>query len=123
MIPYSSTSVSILPGKMISRECKISWRLSKESSSVVNSRWLSLFPVIERVLEQYAALHHYFTNVVSKQDSKTDSYYTKKIFAVLNTPLIIVRLHSLKSFGSLYTKFLTIMQSDEPLIYLLYDQL
>ena len=82
-----------------------------------------MVPVIERVLEQYAALHYYFTNVVSKQGSKTDSYYTKKIFAALNTPLTIVRLHFLKSFGSLYTKFLTIIQSDQPLIYLLYDEL
>ena len=82
----------------------------REFKRYVNSRWLSLVPGIERVLEQYAALHHYFINVVPKQGSKTDSYYTKRIIAALNTPSTTVRLHLLKSVGSLYTKFLTIMQ-------------
>ena len=41
----------------------------------------------------------------------------------MKTPLTIVRLQFLKSVGSLFTKFLTHMQSDQPLIHLLYDEL
>lgn len=95
----------------------------KEFMRYVNSRWISLVPVIERVLEQYEALHHYFLSVVPKQSGKTDSFYAKRISAALNAPSTIVRLHFLKSVGSLYMKFLTFMQSDQPLIHLLYDEL
>ena len=94
----------------------------REFKRYVNFCWFLVVPVIERVLEHYAALHHYFINVIPKQGSKTDSYYTKRIIAALNTPTT-VKLHFLKSVGSLYTKFLTIMHSDQPLFHILYDKL
>lgn len=95
-----------------------------EFKRYVNSRWLSLVPVVQRVLQQYEALKHYFLELLpKKKDANIDGYYAKKILQTLRDPMTPVRLHFLMSVGNLYSKFVTLMQSDRPLIHVLYDEL
>ena|SRR5438105_2258361 len=90
----------------------------------VSNRWLSIVPVIERILDQWDVLCEYFLVYAPKElkpVTKTDNY--KKIISVLRDNKTKSLLHFLVSIGSEYNRFLTLMQSDEPLVQILHDEL
>mgnify|MGYP006342324205 FL=1 len=90
----------------------------------VQCRWLSLVPALERVLEQWASLSEYFTVYLpSKQPlaCKNDRYgrIVKVIKAETSKAKILFLIHSAADFQG----FLTLFQTEGPLIHLLYDKL
>jgi len=52
--------------------------ISSKFKRFVDSRWLSIGPVIDRVVEQYDVLHHFF--VKGKFDAKTRETYVLNEF-------------------------------------------
>ena len=91
----------------------------------VSNRWLSLVPVIERIIDQWDSLKEYFLKTLpSKQGHyRTKSFHFSIINDTLKDPMSLPRLHFLKSVGDVYEKFQKIMQSEGPLIHIIYDEL
>lgn len=85
------------------------------------TRWLSLESCVRRVLEQWDALRLYFTGVVAEKkhpyyatDSILDGLSNKYLKAQLE--FLSVQLHRLNEFN-------TLLQSEDPVLHLLRDEL
>ena len=87
-------------------------------------RWLSLLPVVERLLEQKEGLVEYmFTRIPSKDSytSKLESY--KSLANKLKDPLTWPTLHFVAHALKPFQEFETLFQKKEPLIPYLYENL
>lgn len=91
----------------------------------VSNRWLTLIPVITRIINQWEALKEYFLKFIpeSKIKSQLHSHSYQFLKSVLTDPSTLTRLHFLKSVSESFENFLKIMQVEEPLIHILYDEL
>lgn len=91
----------------------------------VSNRWLTLIPVITRIINQWEALKEYFLKFIpeSKIKSQLQSHSYRFLRSVLTDSSTLTRLHFLKSVGESFESFLKIMQVEEPLIHILYDEL
>ena len=88
----------------------------------VETRWLSLIPVSERILEQLQALKSLFENLKStKYLSKQPRF--SRIIRALEDPTNELYLSFLKHGLQVFEKFEKLFQSDTPLIYCLYSEL
>jgi len=90
----------------------------------VSNRWLSIGPVLERVIEQWKSLVEYFTVFLPKENVKLliSSQRYKDVRKQL-CDLTLLRLHFLQYLTSAFNGFLTLFQSQEPLIHVLYSEL
>lgn len=90
-----------------------------------STRWLTLKDAAERVLEQFPALLKYFLEHIALKDSitaKRKAYID--IVEYLKNPLLQGTLHFAVFLSKIYTKnFTELMQREEPLIHILYQQL
>ena len=92
----------------------------------VSSRWLSLGPVCERLIEQYPAMTTYFLKAfpgktINKAACAGDRY--KRIRAALEDESTIVYLNFVAFLASNMTEFIKLFQRSEPLVHILYDKL
>lgn len=91
----------------------------------VNSRWLTLAPVMKRLIEQHEALKHYFLKFIPKYQNSVcvkNARYNS-IISVLNDKLILSLMQFLVHISELFSKFLRTFQNEQPLIHILYDEL
>jgi len=92
----------------------------------VSSRWLSLEPVCQRLIEQYLALLQYFLKTLPRSGCiasvLTGDRY-KSIKAALEDESTVVYLNFVASVTASLTEFLKLFQAGEPLVHLLYDKL
>lgn len=89
----------------------------------VETRWLSLIPVADRILEQLPALKSLFENlfVTNKYLAKQPRF--ERILKALRDPSTELYLSFLKHGLQVFEKFEKLFQSDQPLIYCLYSEL
>lgn len=87
----------------------------------VPSRWLTLGPVVDRLIEQWEPLQKYFTDLANKdpKSAPTSSAF-KRSCTRLQNKQTLVELHFLKSVMPLYHSFLELFQTEAPLIHVLY---
>ena len=85
------------------------------------TRWLSLESCVSRVLEQWDALRLYFTGVVAE---KKDPYYTTdSILDGLSNKYLKAQLEFLSMQLHRLNEFNTLLQSEDPVLHLLRDEL
>lgn len=91
----------------------------------VSNRWLTLIPVITRIINQWEALKEYFLKFIPecKIKSQFQSCSYKFLVSILTDSSTLTRLCFLKAIGESFENFLKIMQAEEPLIHILYDEL
>nr|XP_042899394.1 uncharacterized protein LOC110283431 [Parasteatoda tepidariorum]XP_042899395.1 uncharacterized protein LOC110283431 [Parasteatoda tepidariorum]XP_042899396.1 uncharacterized protein LOC110283431 [Parasteatoda tepidariorum] len=90
----------------------------------VTSRWLTLEPAANRVLQQWDAIVEYFLNYIPSKQSRlmaTISY--KKILSFLQKKSMRAELNFICTSSSLFTKFTGLFQKEEPLIHVLFDEI
>ena len=87
----------------------------------VQSRWLTLGPATERVLANYTAITEYFLKHISgKEFEKNDKY--RRICTSLKDKYMPVKLKFVSSLAKVFDPFLHILQSEGPVVHILYDQ-
>ena len=90
-----------------------------------STRWLTLGPACNRILEQMPVLKEYYLKFIAIKNSKTakkQSYLD--IVKYLQNPYIEPILHFTSYAAEILTKNLTLlMQKNQPLIHILYPQL
>lgn len=90
----------------------------------VSSRWLTLEPAANRVLQQWDAIVDYFLNFIpSKQSRLMGTISYKKIISFLQKKSIKAELIFISSSSSLFTKFTGLFQKEEPLIHMIHDEI
>ncbi len=91
----------------------------------VTSRWLTIGPVLERVIEQMLAIVHIWDKYKKmKEEEKPKSLYYKRIALKLEKKdVLLVRMHFLCEVAKLLNGFLKFFQGSEPLIHLLHDKM
>ena len=87
----------------------------------VPSRWLTLGPVVDRLIEQWEPLQKYFTHLANKdpKNAPTSSAFKTR----LQNKQTLVELHCLQSVMPLYHSFLELFQTEAPLVHVLYEDL
>ena len=89
----------------------------------VDSRWLTLKPALERIIEQWPGLIQYFlTDLPAMQKSISSNTLYKKIVEKLKEHQFLPLIHFLISVASFFSKYLLIFQKDEPLIHILHTE-
>ncbi|CAF3425785.1 unnamed protein product [Rotaria sp. Silwood2] len=90
----------------------------------VDSRWVEIGPVIERVVDQWNVIKEYFLIFLPTTDKtieSNDKY--KKIKILLNDNSTLVKFHFiLFLYRTLFKKVLVWLQQEQPLIHLLYGE-
>ena len=83
----------------------------------VPSRWLTLGPVVDRLIEQWEPLQKYFTDLANKdpKNAPTSSAF-KRSCTRLQNKQTSVELHFLQSVMPLYHSFLELFQTEAPLV-------
>ena len=90
----------------------------------VPSRWLTLGPVVGRLIEQWEPLQKYFTDLANKDPKNAPTSSTfKRSCARLQNKQTLVELHFLQSVMPLYHSFLELFQTEAPLVHVLYEEL
>lgn len=90
-----------------------------------STRWLTIGPAADRLIEQFAALEHYFFKLVPKkyQDTLGRQCY-KDIVMYLKNNLLKPILCFVVYISDIFTREFTLLfQKEEPLIHILYKQL
>ena len=89
----------------------------------VPSRWLTLGPVVDRLIEQWEPLQKYFTDLANKdpENTPTSSAFKRSCIRLQNKQTL-VELHFLQSVMPLYHSF-QLFQIEAPLVHLLYEEL
>ena len=90
----------------------------------VPSWWLTLGPVVDRLIEQWEPLQKYFTDLANKdpKNAPTSSAF-KRSCTRLQNKQTLVELHFLQSVTPLYHSFLELFQTEAPLVHVLYEEL
>ena len=92
----------------------------------VDSRWLTLLPAVKRIHQQLPALKRYFKDFLPKKDKKRDtSARFQRIYKILTEEFtkLEVELHFLENIKPLFDKYLTLLQTEGPMIHKLYPLL
>jgi hypothetical protein len=90
----------------------------------VQCRWLSLLPALQRVLEQWDGLTEYFLKyLIEKQPEACKVERYKRLSQFFTSTASKPRLLFLVNAALLFQGFLTLFQTEGPLIHLLYDRL
>ncbi|KAH6931313.1 hypothetical protein HPB50_023512 [Hyalomma asiaticum] len=85
----------------------------------VSSRWLTLLPSIQRVLELYDALKAFF----SKSGEPKTYVRHNRLAAAFADHTLRARLLFLKNAAQLFDRFQTLFQSKKPLIHVFYEEM
>ncbi|KAH6948290.1 hypothetical protein HPB50_023344 [Hyalomma asiaticum] len=86
----------------------------------VSSRWLTLLPSIQRVLELYDALKAFFSK---SGEPKTSYVRHNRLAAAFADHTLRARLLFLKNAAQLFDRFQTLFQSKKPLIRVFYEEM
>ncbi|KAH6925669.1 hypothetical protein HPB50_008486 [Hyalomma asiaticum] len=86
----------------------------------VSSRWLTLLPSIQRVLELYDALKAFFSK---SGEPKTSYVRHNRLAAAFADHTLRARLLFLKNAAQLFDRFQTLFQSKKPLIHVFYEEM
>lgn len=93
----------------------------------VSSRWLTLGPVITRILTVYAALEEYFLNFLPKQKDSWNAIQRnaryQRIVCALKDPSTVVYLEFISALMPTLQSYLTLFQTDGPLIHILFNKM
>lgn len=89
----------------------------------VNSRWLTLGPICERIIEQYSALNEYFLKFLPKQNAFKSNERYCRIVSILKDPQTLPYLHFISYFAAAFMPYLKHFQREDPLIHLMYSKL
>lgn len=85
----------------------------------VDSRWCTLGPVCERIVEQYEALQEYFLKFLPKANVKPGERYNN-ICAFLKESKNLMFIHFTIFICNAFTPYLKLFQKESPLIHILY---
>lgn len=97
---------------------------SRFLSRFVDTRWIEIGSVIERVVEQWDIIREYFLTFLPTTNKKIEANikYTN-IKTLLNDNCLFVKLHFiLFLYRTLFKKVLVWLQQEQPLIHLLYGE-
>lgn len=90
----------------------------------ISTRWLTMGPAADRILEQWTGLEEYFLKFIPSQDPKTsekESY--KDVIKYLKNPFLKCFLAFVSYMANIFTtQFTLLMQKEEPLIHILYSK-
>ena len=90
----------------------------------MNSRWLTLGPAVERLLEQWNAVQEYFFKCIPlKTQNQVNSNSYQKVISILKQKTIKAELYFLLSSINIFTKYTNFFQKEEPLIHSVYNHL
>ena len=89
----------------------------------VSNRWLSVGPVCERIIENWAGLTKYFLKTEHSAPIKESSMYKRIATSLQEGNIMLARLHFIVSIANLFKPFLTKFQSESVLIHLLFEEL
>ncbi|KAE8738402.1 hypothetical protein FOCC_FOCC016123 [Frankliniella occidentalis] len=94
----------------------------------VSSRWLTLSPAVERLLEQWPALQHYFLREIAGKtgdnyNKMRESYKYKFICKFLKDPMAQAELKFVIHSATLFERFSKFFQKSEPLVHVLYEEI
>lgn len=89
----------------------------------VPSRWLSLGPAAERFLEMYDPLKHFFVKHLPAQKSFKPSKHHTNILNYFKKEFLDLEIQLVIESANLFTPFLTIFQSTDPMIHLLFTKI
>lgn len=107
------------------QKCQTKMNVPKhEFINHVPSRWLTLQPAADRLLEQMPAVLEYFLNFLPRECKatvKTKTYNTIKEY--LTDKTLPAQIMFISSSASLFTKFVAMFQENSPLIHLIYDEI
>lgn len=91
----------------------------------VPSRWLTLGPVAERVIEQYPAITHFFLEMMAKKVSTKKLRENDRLVMImkrLKDPTLKAEVFFVSESAKIFNRFLTLFQKQEPLIHMLYEE-
>lgn len=92
----------------------------------VESRWLSLVPAVQRILNQFDAIVKYFKDFLPKTDTNsTKSDRFKRLYKIINENQeeLKAEMYFLESVKEIFDTYLVALQKEEPLIHILYPTL
>lgn len=87
----------------------------------VSSRWLTLLPGVERILEQFEALKVFFSNKHAVRAVSATRH--ERLAAAFSDKSLQVKLLFVKNAAKLFQNFETPFQSQEPLLHILYEEM
>lgn len=90
----------------------------------VDTRWLTLGPVCDRLIEQYEVLKQYFLKelVVRNQGNIALERYNR-IVNWLKDPCTLMHLHFISYLSTLFKPYMLLLQKETPVIHILYSKL
>ena len=86
----------------------------------VSNRWLSVGPVCERIIENWAGLTKYFLKTEHSAPIMESSMYKQITTSLQEGNIMLARLHFIVSIANLFKPFLTKFQSESVSIHLLF---
>lgn len=89
----------------------------------VSTRWLSVLPVVDRLVEQYEALKTFFENLKTENPHVAKQERTRKISKQLNDPVLYAKLCFLKASLPRLQKFEKLFQSNDTLVHVLHVEM
>ena len=91
----------------------------------VDSRWLTLLPAVQRIHKQLPLLKKYFKEFLPKNDKRIQKNVSfKRIHEILSEELQLeVELCFLEDVKPVFDKYLTVLQTEGPLIHVQYPSL
>ncbi|XP_040063055.1 uncharacterized protein LOC120837616 [Ixodes scapularis] len=87
----------------------------------VNSRWLTLLPGLERLLDQFEALQEFFSRNKPVRAAALTRH--ERLAAAFSDKALRAKLLFVKNAAELFQKFETLFQSQEPLLHILYEEM
>lgn len=88
----------------------------------VSSRWLTMGPAAERVLEQWPAIIEYFTKHLPKKQTNTSQNF-KNIYNFINQKLAKAEIMFVVSSVKMFVKVTGFFQREEPLVHMIHEEL
>lgn len=89
----------------------------------VNSRWLTLGPICDRIIEQYSALSEYFLKFLPKQSTFKSNERYCRIVSILKDPKTLSYLHFISYFVATFMPYVKLFQREDPVIHLMFSKL
>ena len=89
----------------------------------VNCRWLTLEPAINRIIDRWETLKEYIMTLQTTNKACEKSARYKRIRRLIQDPAFMMQLHFLRAACPLFSKFLTLFQSEGPLVHILHESL
>jgi len=91
----------------------------------VSSRWLTLGPVTDRIIEQLEAIKKFVCDMVKENPNlmTSGSVALKKIHGLVNSKEVVVELYFIQFVVKAFQPFLLLFQRRDPQIHILYDEM